>query len=95
MTLSLPPIMRVLTLVQYVQGILARVLIQIGHFLIMSQIQMDRQYCLLATFLMQIITHFMTMSGGIHGAGLLREVLHINLGYGLLEIMRLILILKL
>ncbi|BBH09357.1 hypothetical protein Prudu_021828, partial [Prunus dulcis] len=41
--------------------------------------------------LMQITTQIMIMSGGIHGEDSPREVLHINPGYGLQGIMKLIL----
>lgn len=37
---------------------------------------------------MQMTIHCMTTTGGIHGEGSQREMLHINLGYGLLAIMR-------
>lgn len=51
--------------------------------------------CLLETFLMLITILFMTIGGGIHGEGLLRGAQLISLGFGLLEIMKLILFLKL
>lgn len=44
---------------------------------------------------MQMIIHFMIITGGILGEGSSREILHINHGYGPQEIMKLILLLNL
>ncbi|KAF6168420.1 hypothetical protein GIB67_004972 [Kingdonia uniflora] len=63
-------------------------MIQIKYSLIMNQtLQMDKRCCSLVRNLMQIIIHCMTIAGGIHGGDSLSDVLLINLGYVLLEIM--------
>ncbi|TQD80716.1 hypothetical protein C1H46_033742 [Malus baccata] len=49
-----------------------------------------KQFCFLGSCLMQMTTQIMTRLNGIHLEGLLREVLLINLGFRLQEIMRLI-----
>ncbi|KAF6168441.1 hypothetical protein GIB67_004993, partial [Kingdonia uniflora] len=75
----------------FIQGILVRLIIQIEHSLIMNQsLQKDKRCCSLVKNLMQIIIHCMTYAGRIHGGDSLSEVLLINLGYGLPEIMSLI-----
>lgn len=55
--------------------------------------QKARHYCMWEICLMQMIIHFMTTPVGILGEGSLREMLLINLGYGLQEIMNSILFL--
>lgn len=53
-----------------------------------------KQSYMLETCHMLITIQIMTMFGGIHGEGLLREVWRINRGYGLQGIMRSILLLR-
>lgn len=80
----------------HMQGILVRASIQMGHSLITNQIcRRGKRYFLLGTCLTQIIIRTMIMSDGIHGEDLWREALLINRGYGLREIMKSILLLKL
>ena len=74
------------------QGIWANRIIPTGRLHIMNQAQRKvRQYCMWGIFLMRMTIHFMTTPDGIPGEGSLRELLPINLGFGLQEIMKLIL----
>ena len=68
---------------QFLQGILVKLITQIQHSLIVKMTPANqKQCCTQETSLIHIPTRYMMMYDGIHGVGLLREVLLISLGCG-------------